>query len=565
MPLALSLEAGLWPWIRGPLDLRDPWRSLLDRQAEVIARARGAFLSRWFGSSLPLEGLSVQVAFANLPALAARARAVSVAGSGGPWDRPNLTEPLAGLAGVAAGMWANPLNSVLLGLMIAAALPRWWAVLIAGVNGITAGVLGTAVLFVAGAVGAGLLALAGLAGRDVPPLVELLGSLASLARPAVAFWGQLSGPRTAVRNPVLRELLGVFDSLAALVPHLLGAVAVVITGAVPQLPALVALANYARACGVAVLDAIKGMASTLGHLAGPESSLACVGRVLSVVGDSLERFAGLLEAGWSYLGVAAISIGSQAMAALSGWEVSVRPVLGQILSPVLNPLKATSGALSTVRSILSRAFAGPPGPVMRAAGGVARLAGPAIAIYRLLTGPPSPPVPPAPSLGGFGAILAPIEHLPGVAGAAPSAIPPDLGDALDRLARPPHVLGDVLAKPGWRDAGPGGPPAATSVGDLAAYLEVARRLVPPAIAEPFADLQHILDGLPDLAVPSAQELRVRVGALRVRVPDAQAATGRTWSTRLRRAMEVHAVTVPSAAAAAAVAAPAAAGGSGRGD
>ena len=117
MPLALSLDAGLWPWIRGPLEVQARYLSFLNRQAEVIARARGAFLTRWFGP-LPLEGLSVQVAFANLAALVARARSVSVTGRQSPWDQPNLTEPLAGIAGITAGMFAFPLNSLMLTAMV---------------------------------------------------------------------------------------------------------------------------------------------------------------------------------------------------------------------------------------------------------------------------------------------------------------------------------------------------------------------------------------------------------------------------------------------------------------
>jgi hypothetical protein len=559
MPLALSLHTGLGPWIRGPLDVQDSYRSFLDRQAEVIARARGAFLSRWFGPLLPLEGLSVQVALANLAALVARARSVSVTGRLSPWDQPNLTEPLAGLAGITAGMWASPFNSLLLGAMVADAFPRWWIILLSGLNAITAGAVGMAVLFIGGAGVGGLLALTGLAGRDVPSLVGLLGSVALLAGPATVFWGQLTGPRTEVRNPVLRELLAVLDSLAQLMPHLVGAMAIVITGALPQVPVLTALAGYGRACGDVVYDAINGMVVTLRSLAGPKSPVASIRRVLGVVGNLLMQFAGLLQAGWSYLGVAAITIGSQASAALSTWKASILPGLGAILSPVLNPLKAASQAFSAVASILGRAFGGPPGLPMRAARSGARAAAqaaaPAIKIARLLMGPPSPPVPPTPSLAGFGAILAPLQQPP-AAPEHPPGVPLDLEAALDRLAQPPHMLGDVLAKPTRRrPKGEDRRPAATPVGDLATYLEMARRVVPPVLAEPFADLQHRLRDLPVRAAPPTQELRVQVGALRVRVPDAQAATGRAWSIRLRRAMEMHVVRVPAAARAAAAGAP----------
>lgn len=559
MPLALSLHMGLGPWMRGPLDVQAPFRRFLDRQAEVIARARGAFLSRWFGPSLPLEGLSVRVAFANLAALAARARSVAVTGRESPWDRPNLTEPLAGLAGITAGMWASPLNSWLLGVMIADAFPRWWTILLAGLNTMTGGTVGMVALFIAGAAGGGLLALAGLVGRDVPPLVGLLGSVAALAGPAASFWGQLSGPRAAVRNPVLREMLAILDSLAALVPQLVGAVAIVITAAVPQIPALTTLASYLQACWAAVRDAVTGMMNVLhDEFIGPKSPFSAVVRVLDAAGNSLERFADLLSAGWSYLGVAATSIGSQDAAALSGWEATIRPQVGNILSPVLAPLKAASQAFSTTASIVGRVFGGPSGPVMRVVHAAvrltARLAAPAVQIYHVLAGPPSPPLPPAPGLGGFGAILDPFRQPPALAD--PAAVPSDLDAALHRLERPPRMFDEALAKFGAAPAkGPGGP--AASVADLAPYLEVVRRLVPSALAGPFADLQQLVSTLPVRVALPAQELRVLVGALRVRLPDAQAAESGAWSTRLRRAMEMHAVKAPAAGPAAA--GPAAAG------
>lgn len=542
MPLALSLEAALRPWIRGPLQLQHPYRSFLDRQRDVIARARGAFLSRWFGSPLPLEGLSVRVAFANLAELAARARAVAMPGQTTPWDRPNLTEPLAGMAGTVAGMWANPLNSLLLGSMITAAYPRWWSVLIFGVNAITAGALGMAALAVAAVGGGGLLVLAGLAGSDVGPLVGLLGSVASLAEPAVDLWDQLRGPRTKVRNPVLREMLAVLDSLAELVPHLFGAAAILITQALPRLPTVVALSEYGRAVVDAVGDAIRGMAKTLQEWFGPKSPLASIEPVIGAAGDSLGRFAELEHAAWSYLQVAVASVVGEAEGAVSGWITEVGPTAAQILDPIVRPFKAASQATSEVVKIVSRAFGGPPGLLTSAA----RAAFTSLVTTGLVL--PPKPWPSLPDFSEFSAILAPFARPPG--GAGPRELPPDLEAALTRLAQPSHLLGDALAKPEAQHEGAGGHPAVTSVGDLATYLEMARRLVPRELAEPFADLQHRIADLPVRAAPSTQQLRLRVGALRVCVPEAQAATSRAWSTRLRRAMQAHTVTVASAAAAA---------------
>jgi hypothetical protein len=556
MLLALSLEGALGPWIRGPLELQDKWRSFLDHQSLVIARARGAFLSHWFGPSVPLEGLSVQVALANLTAVAARARAIAAPGGAGPWDRPNLVEPLAGMAGMTAGMFAAPLNSLLLGVAVAHAFPKWWAILIAGVNVLTGGALGSVALLVAGAAGTGLLALVGLAGRRTSPLVGFLGSVAAVARPAAGLWSQLTGPRAAVRNPVLREILGVFDSLAALLPHLFGMVALLVREAVPRLPVFAALADYARACITVVVEAFGTISDELLEVVGGHSPLRTLRRVLGMVANLLGGFATLLQKAWSTVGDTMKFLADEFSAGLASWRGAITPVIDGALARVVGPVQGASAAFATIGDVFHRLF--PPGPpsspglVMRALR----------AGLSLVTGPPGPPRPPFPSFSGAGAVIAPLEwlgHLPPV---APPPLAPDVSIALARMAQPPRVIGGALAARAARPAG--SVPPAVSLTELDAYLTVARRLVPPVLEGAFTSLQQALVELeprtaeakgkprhPVLAVAPTQDLRLSVGELKVRLPEAHKPESKPWSACLRRAMVMHTITVPSPPAAAA--------------
>ena len=98
MPIALLLHEVLSPLaMAGPVLER--WQAMLRVEALVVARARGAFIVHWFGPRLPAAGGRLLVGIQNIAALTEqyrRARAASVAGDTG----PNLTEPLASLAGI---------------------------------------------------------------------------------------------------------------------------------------------------------------------------------------------------------------------------------------------------------------------------------------------------------------------------------------------------------------------------------------------------------------------------------------------------------------------------------
>src|SRR5262245_55312770 len=232
MPLAILLQEQLSVLTKGVKKL-ERWEAATEAFSLVVDRLRSAYLVRWFGTALPSVGLALKVAFANMHELRARWIAIGAGRAGEtPPIGPNLTEPLLGASGTLVGIFATPLNSVLLGLALGSLVDRWWVRVLAVANWLTAGLLGTGALGLVGTVGGvGLLfALSAWAISGQPrELFDLLGAIAELVEPLQRFWRQVTGPREAVRNPLLREILVLGDRTAALTAFLLGAFAVLIT------------------------------------------------------------------------------------------------------------------------------------------------------------------------------------------------------------------------------------------------------------------------------------------------------------------------------------------------
>jgi hypothetical protein len=153
-------------------------------------------------------------------------------------------------------------------------------------------------LELAGAGGAMLLA--GLSDRrEYREVFNLFGGLARLMDAASIFLDQLSGPRSQVRNPLLRQILEVADRLAPLIALGLGAVAVVIRRIGPVLQPvarmLVALGGLARATFAALGDILAGLMQRIDELtSGPLSLSNVVNRVTSTAQLLFERTADAL-------------------------------------------------------------------------------------------------------------------------------------------------------------------------------------------------------------------------------------------------------------------------------
>ena len=120
MPLALLLEETFAAFKKGAEKL-SPWNRLVLAEGLLVDRARGAFITRWFGTGVPLYGLSVRIAMVNVEALRRRYEAARAAtpGAGGGL---NLTEPLAGLAGQLGGLLLSPSGAILVVTVLARSL-----------------------------------------------------------------------------------------------------------------------------------------------------------------------------------------------------------------------------------------------------------------------------------------------------------------------------------------------------------------------------------------------------------------------------------------------------------
>ena len=239
MPIALLLQKpfAMLPTLLAAAKALSPWVEIVRAETVLLARARGTFLLNWFGRFVPRQGPYVWVAIANRAELAARLRQVLSVGSPTA-GAASVINPLAALIGVIAGTALSPMGQIagislivrFQGFGVTALL---WAV--AALTGVIFAVAMGGLTAVG--VGGSLLALV-----FFPDQVEQVLALAALAARAMnAITGlvrQLLGPREAVRNPLLKAVLGLGDQLGALGASLLGAVAFAVDRIGPRLVAI---------------------------------------------------------------------------------------------------------------------------------------------------------------------------------------------------------------------------------------------------------------------------------------------------------------------------------------
>lgn len=231
MPIALLLQKQFvtLPALLAGAKALAPWTDIARVEIAVIARVRGAFMTRWFGRSLPRAGPFVQVAIANRAQLDARLAEVLSPGSTLA-GAASVTTPIAALTGMVGGLWLSPLGQVIgiwqvirrgsadLGsiLFVAAGFVVWALLALA-----PGAVLGGLVI---GGAAAGFVSLA-VFREHVDAILATAASAAAAMNAATQLTGQLLGPRAQVRNPLLRRILEFGDRAGALVAQLLGAVA----------------------------------------------------------------------------------------------------------------------------------------------------------------------------------------------------------------------------------------------------------------------------------------------------------------------------------------------------
>lgn len=245
-----------------------PWSRLAELEEQVLRRARGAFLVHWFGTSVPVQGLHLHVAIRNIEEL--RRRYLLVERSmPGPATELNLLGPLAGIGGLVVGMAMSPVGWILVARYVGDIADR----LVGGTSGgiiamiyRLAGFLLAPLLVIglglpAALVGALAVAVGG--GPTGRAAYELLGELAMLIDSAVRFWDLVTGPRSAVRNPVLLRILNVLDRFAGLFAQVIGVAALLLTRVARLVPHIV---NEFRALGDLLEVVVAALADVLGGI-----------------------------------------------------------------------------------------------------------------------------------------------------------------------------------------------------------------------------------------------------------------------------------------------------------
>jgi len=237
MPLALLLQKTFGTWNRDVTRLND-WNRLVDLEETLLQRARGVFMARWFGTGLPIFVGSLRVAIANIDELKERYRIIR---AGVMRQNPdlNLTEPIAGIAGTMIGALLAPTSSMALMAVISQEMPNWITILAASLNWLTFGSLGVLLFAVAVPLAAAATPVAVIAKRDVLAAIHrFLGGLAGLFSAARRFLEQIIGRREDVKNPLLRQILGVLDRMAEVLPFLFALAALILVWVGPKLSPL---------------------------------------------------------------------------------------------------------------------------------------------------------------------------------------------------------------------------------------------------------------------------------------------------------------------------------------
>ena len=565
MPLAILLQEQLGILSRGVDEKLRHWDEATERFALVVDRLRSAYLVHWFGTALPSVGVALRVGLVNMHELRARWLAIGAPDAGAtPPVGPNLTEPLLGAGGTLAGIFASPLNGILLTTAVGSLAHTWWAKVLAVVNWLTGGLL------VAGALTAGGPALAfGLIPYAISgqprELFDFLGAVAELAEPLQEFWEQVSGPREAVRNPLLRELLILGDRMAALTAFLLGAFAVLVTRIGVFLEPL---RQGFVAVGGLVLDLWPVIALAFGQtvevviglLSGPDSIPQLLRRVLAVLAGSLRRIGSRLGA--SLKGF------KEDFAWLKGWggwlvgwwwtvaEPAVR--LQTIDHPTVRYLRSFIGSLGALSAWKGRgaAPAGPPsspGTLTKVVGWLLHKTGMPTTTPKLPTLPKLPPVIP---LGAIGPIVDVTGFLRSIGVISGPDNPLEIGAegraVLARAAHPPSVFGSEWAA---LEAEARRPEPLARTLELATYLSLARRVVGPAAAAGVRGLEDVLTRidatirtertrLPVKDVPEPTQLAPVIQRLRVRSHGRTSEALGAWVEELRRELNAVDYAIP---------------------
>jgi hypothetical protein len=572
MPLALLLDDQLSFLTKG-LKRVEHWDTATETFSLVVDRLRSAYLVHWFGTTLPTVGVTLRVAFANMHELRRRWLAVGADRAGEtPAIGPNLTEPLMGMGGTLAGIFASPLNSALLGVALGALVRRGYVLFLAIANWLTLGLLGTAGLgAAAGGVVLGSLAWA-ISGQPREGF-DFLGAIAELVEPLTRFWRQVTGPREAVRNPLLREILILGDRVAALLAFLLGAFAVLVTRVGPLLEPMnagfIATINLALDLWTILSLALRQTTDFLkGLLSGEDSIPAALGRVFALISRTFRRLGARLGAMWATSAEAFSRFaGASRGEVVRWWWATGNPfVRSQTVDhPTVRYLRSFAAELGVMSAWRARTAPPPGPPAPPSPPGMLARAG-AWLLRRLGMPATTPTLPGAPTLPPLLSLrliapLARVTHLLQATGFLPGIAPNPLelgreGRAvLRRAERTPSVFAGEWAA---LRAEARRPEPLERALDTAVYLSIAERIVSPGAAESVRKLAGLLSrldesiraqgaALPVKDVPEPDHLTPVIRRLRVRAPGGAPGPARAWVEELRRELAATPYPVPAEA------------------
>jgi hypothetical protein len=563
VPLAILLQERMAVLTKG-LKKVERWQTAMETFTLVIDRLRSAYLVAWFGTPLPTAGLQLKVAFANMDELRRRWIAIGAGRKETPPAGPNLLEPLLGMGGTLTGVLASPMYSILLGLALGSLIDRWYVAAYAVANWLTAGLLGTAI-FTAGAVALPYVLLAWAVSGRPRELFDFLGAAADLAEPLWRFWLQVTGPREAVRNPLLRELLLLGDRIAALTSLLLGAFAVVVTRVGPLLEpmrvGLVATANLTQELWLLLVFVVRQTIDfAVGLVAGPDSVATIVSSVVGLLTRAFTRLGASLGRAWDTISGFFSSFFIQAELAAAAWARWGVPFIRThtIDHPTVAYVRSFISQLAVAAAWRRRTAPPPaPPPPPSSPGLVGRLTG--WVVSALTAGMPKstpsfptlPSLPPTVPLGAIGPLARGALKLGVVAN--PLELGAEATAVLRRAAHPPIIFAGEWSRLG--EEAQKKEPLERAL-ETATYLSLVERIVSPAAAQRVQALEGILSRLdayirkerprqPVLDVPEPTELRPVIATLRVRAHGSSEPALRAWVEDLKAAFGTAPYPIPA--------------------
>ena len=261
MPIALLLTAPVDALRRG-IKRWAPWQGLAESEALVLRRWRGRFLTNWFGTALPLAGVTPLVAVANLGELRARLRGMHGRGVGpnGRTDDAGLLEPLLGSGGMLVGLLATPLTSVAATGAALRAGAAWWRCLLAVL---------------------------------AAPLASVGISIVGLLGPIGVAW--TLGTRALAGDHALFDVMRLGAGIGPALQPIFGGIAWLFSRVVPLVPLLVDVALSLRSLmtGIAAMlgDIARSIPDTITALFGPEG--AALGALIAGLGGLRHAMTGL--------------------------------------------------------------------------------------------------------------------------------------------------------------------------------------------------------------------------------------------------------------------------------